>query len=180
MIKTLQLNNPTRTPGWYHDEYLNRDIYWDGYKWYLYSAGVYVPLGGRWEPAPKTVNVTAGDSLRILMSFYYSGPAFSGHLYGAIGNKAGIYPYYFDEILYARVVLALPEHATPHLFLDKNVDIPITTALAGGHSYAIYAKVEEGGADVDVDMSVYLEDAVAVAGADILFSDFTIIDFNKV
>ena len=163
-----------------------------GYYWYIYtdpatglthcyrydvSAAAYVyALSTRWVTAPKTIELTVGDKLRIYADFYYVGSAFSGKLYGAIGQK-GVGGS-FDEILNSSVSLSLPKCDSSTRFTDKYVDISITSAIAAG-TYAIYIKITDGISLVlDKTLSSYYENAVKIVGVEPTFTEFSI-DFEK-
>ena len=165
-----------------------------GYFWYIYtdpvtglinyyrydvSAAAYVyALSTRWVVAPKTITLIVGDKLRIYADFYYVGPAFSGKLYGAIGQKGTFDS--FDEILNNSIALSLPKCDSSTRFTDKYVEIPITSAIAAG-TYAIYIKITDG-VDLELDktLSSYYENAVKVVGVEPEFTEFKITDFVKV
>jgi len=184
IMQALQIALVNREPGWYYDEYLDRPIYWDGEQWYYYIAGAYYPLATRWEVAPYVVSLTQGETLRITVSFYYQGPAFSGFLYGAIGEKGVWNPvtgtYAFNEAIHGTTSLVLSSFATPTLVSNRNIDIPITTALAAGKDYSIYAKVQNGiTPTVDTTMSPYYENAIHITGIEIDFTNFEITSYGK-
>lgn len=177
-MQALQIALVNREPGWYYDEYSGQPIYWDGDQWWYYSAGVYYPLATRWEVAPYVVSLTQGETLRITISFYYQGPAFSGFLYGAIGSKQLTA---FNEVIHGTTSIVLSSFATPTLVSNRSVDIPITTALAAGKDYSIYAKVQNGiTPTVDATMSPYYENAIHITGIEIDFTNFQIVDYAKV
>ena len=163
-----------------------------GYYWYIYTdpatglthcyrydvaAAAYVyALSTRWETAPKTIELTVGDKLRIYADFYYVGPVFSGKLYGAIGSK-GIGDS-FDEILNSSIALSLPKCDSSTRFTDKYVEIPITSAIAAG-TYAIYIKITNGvSLELDKTLSSYYENAVKIVGVEPTFTEFSI-NFEK-
>jgi len=181
-IKTLEvnLNPPAYKAGWYQESSTGQWYYYDDDgRRYVYIAG-YLYAMMLWEPAPKVVNVRQGDTLRILVSFKYSGPAKSGKLRGCIGNLGTVWPYAFDEVLWAQSPLTIPESTAPTLRIAQ-VDIPITTAIAAGKQYSIYAKLEDGVAFKEGETgSVALRDAIFVVSAEPIFSEFKITDYVKV
>lgn len=128
-----------------------------------------------WVSAPKLVNVEYGDTLKIIASFTYTGPAFSGVLYGAIGTKT---VNIFDEIVTKTSPLSLPKATTPTA-KTASVEIPITTVLAAGKDYCIYVKIQDA-AGKDVVISDYLENAVHVVELVPTFTEFKISDYVKV
>ena len=132
-----------------------------------------------WIPAPYVVNVKPGDTLRIYVSFKYSGPAKTCKLHGAVGQKSVFGS--FDEILVkSSDPFTLPQSDLPST-QTKTVDIPITPTIAAGKSYAIYAKLIDGiSYEAGVTGSAALEDAVFVVSAEPTFSDFKIDSYAQV
>ncbi|GAJ18102.1 unnamed protein product, partial [marine sediment metagenome] len=76
--------------------------------------------------AGEKVELTYGDTLKVNVNFDYRGLAGSATLYGAIGNRWGIPPY-FDEILDGEVSIDLPESREDFTPCERSVDIPITS-----------------------------------------------------
>ncbi len=183
-IKTLEitLSPQVYAAGWDRDPATGQWYYYDEEgKRYAYVAGYIYPAMA-FEPAPTVVNVRQGDTLRIRVSFKYSGPAKTCKLRGCIGNLGSAWPYSFDEILFAwSLSFTIPDSPSPRTVTDKYVDIPITTKLAAGKSYSIYAKLEDGiSFQEGVTGSVALRDAVFVVSAEPTFSEFKIDDYQKV
>lgn len=184
MVKTLQVDLgvitlPELTTGWYRDVITGQYYYYDAptRRWFIYSAGALYPLATRWTTAPKSVEMTPGDTLRIEVSFSYRGPAFGGRLYGAIGQRGAFDS--FDEILKNSKSLSLPESGTFRSY-SNYLDIAVTSAISAGQ-YAIYAKITDGVSLVlGQTLSDYLENAVRVVGVEAEFSDFSIADYRKV
>ena len=144
-----------------------------------YSAAQLQPLATRWVAAPKTVDVSTGDTLRIVVDLYYRGPAFSGQLYGAIGQR-WLGSDTFDEILNSQIALTIPQCTAITRISGKAVTIPISSALAAG-TYAIYAKITDGVSLIlDQTLTSYYENAVRVVGVTPEFSQFVIDDYVKV
>lgn len=180
-IKTLEvtLSPQVYAAGWYQDPATGQWYYYDEEgRRYVYVAGLLYAMM-LWEPAPKLVNVRHGDTLRILVSFKYSGSAKTCKLRGCIGNL-GSWDV-FDEVLKAwSPSFTLPDLATPAT-VTKQVDIPITTAIAAGKNYSIYAKLEDGISFTEGKTgSVAFRDAVFVVSAEPTFSEFVITDYVKV
>ncbi len=183
-IKTLEVSLVPQVyyaAGWYQDTATGQWYYYDdeGNR-YVYVAGYLYPMM-QWEPAPKVVNVRHGETLRILVSFKYSGPSKTLKLRGCIGNLGSVWPYSFDEVLWQwSPSFTIPDTPSPSIF-TKQVDIPIATSLAAGRSYSIYAKLEDGVSFAEgVTGSVALRDAVFVVSAEPTFSEFKIDDYQKV
>lgn len=167
--------------GWHQDPDTGQWHYYDEEgRRYVYVAGLLYPAVA-WEPAPKVVNVRHGDSLRITVSFKYSGPAKTAKLYGAIGNLGNLWPYTFDEILTGiSAGFTLPEASSP-ISHTRDVTIPVTTAIAAGKGYSIYVKLIDGVSFKEGETSsVALRDAVFVVSAEPAFSEFSITDYAKV
>lgn len=201
MIQSLQVSglqggalaraNPVN--GYYQDPITGE--YWYAYTdlatglihWYKYSvsAAAYVyALSTRWVVAPKTIEMTVGDTLHIYADFYYVGPQIVAgddyHIHGAIGNRDGG-DGAFDETVNNRVSLTLPKCVSSTRFTDKHVDIPITSALLAG-TYAIYIKIIGPGLPLELDktLSSYYSSAVRIVGIEPVFTEFSILDYSKV
>ena len=130
-------------------------------------------VAGEWREAPKVVNVEYEQRLRINASFSYTGPRWTGYLYGAIGSRRG---WAFDEIVRNTSRLSLAETRTPRTF-TASVDIPITTALAPGRHYSIYVKIiDEAGRDMAI--SPFLENAIFVVEVVPRITDLVITDYH--
>jgi len=140
------------------------------------ARGVYaLAFATSWVPAPKVVNVRYTQKLRVIASFNYTGPAFSGLLYGAIGRRVLTG---FDELVSATSPLSLSEALTP-VAKTATVDIPITDALPAGENYSIYVKIiDEAGRILAI--SDYLENAVHVVEVVPEFTEFKIIEYTVV
>lgn len=182
-IKTLEvrLHPLALATGWYQDPATGQWYYYDEQgRRYVYVAG-YLYAMVAWEAAPKVVNVRHGDTLRILVSFKYSGPAKTCKLRGCIGDLGTLWPYAFDEKLWAwSPSFTVPESTTPTT-RTAQVDILITTSLAAGRSYSIYTKLEDGISFTEgVTGSVALREAVFVVSAEPTFTEFKITDYAKV
>jgi hypothetical protein len=135
-------------------------------------GGVYVPsqFGVVFLPM-SSVQVSAGDTLRLTVSYTHLGKAENNVvLRGAIGNYgwAG-----FDEILYYQKYISVPEDSQWTTRTDT-LDIVITTHLSAG-LYDLYAKVKSV-------ISPILQDVVemTVAPTTSEFGDMTITNYAKV
>jgi len=182
-VKTLgvTLNPQALAAGWYQDPATGQWYYYDEEgRRYINVAGYLYPAH-EWESAPKVVNLAHGDTLKISVSFKYSGPGKPVKLYGCIGNLGTVWPYAFDEVLKATgQSFTLSESASPVTY-NNTIDIPITTAIDAGKYYAIYAKLVDGiSFKEDETGSVALRDAVFVVSAEPTFADFKITDYKQV
>lgn len=182
MIKTLELDlSPGLSPGWYRDQETGEWYYYDADgRRYIYIAGQIYPAM-LWETAPKVVNLKTGDTLRIAVSFKYSGPQKSLVLRGCVGNLGSVWPYTFDEVLWVRSPsFTIGPDNSPKIY-TKQVDVPITTVLAAGKSYSIYTKLEDGiGFTEGQTGSKALKDAVFIVSAEPVFSEFSITNYEQV
>jgi len=141
----------------------------------------YLVYATAWVTAPKKVNVVYGDILRVYASFSYTGPKFTAVLYGAIGTpiidafgrKTG-----FDEIIFGKKEFSLAETPTEKT-ITETVDIEITTALAAGHNYSLYVKIQDR-AGRDLIISNYLQDAIYVVEVRPEFKQLEIVEYKVV
>ena len=133
-----------------------------------------------WEPAPYVVNVKHSDTLRVYASFVYSGPSKSCKLRGEIGQRT-LWTDNFDSIvLQDSLSFTIGPDDTPRTY-NRTVDVPITTALAAGKPYSIYAKLINGISYEEGETgSLILEDAIFVVSAEPTFSEFKIDNYTKV
>ncbi|MFC1910559.1 hypothetical protein ACFLXC_04665 [Chloroflexota bacterium] len=183
-IKSLTIALKPMTAGWqqdpatrqwyFIDEIGNRYVYVSGY---LYPMMSYIP-------APKVVNVMHGDTLRIFAQFKYSGPAkASVKLFGAIGERRWYDPIWGSFQPYSEAsspAFSLSESLTPVQY-NKVVDVPVTSNMWTGKHYSIYAKVVNGLDYIEGQTgSAAIEDAVYLVSHEPTFSDFEIIEYNKV
>ena len=83
-----------------------------------------------------SVQVKAGDKLRITCRYSHIGKGESRTLYAAIGSSGA---FGFDEILHGSKTISVPED-TSWSFREDYVDISITTAISAGF-YDLYAKI---------------------------------------
>lgn len=178
-ILEVTLSPQVYTAGWYQDPATGQWYYYDeeGNR-YVYAAGLLYAMV-LWEPAPKVVSVGYGDTLRISISFKYSGPSKTCMLRGVIGNL-GLLDAFTDVIYAHSPSFTLPESTSPVTY-NKSVDISIITALAAGKSYSIYTKLVDGISYTEGKTgSVALKDAVFVVSAEPTFTEFKITDYVKV
>jgi len=152
MIKTLELDigrlpivgeDPaSMQPGYYPPGWLNG---------VFYPSGLYVPLSlPSWEnsPSPK-VEVTAGDTLRLRVSFKYRGPAQSGvfSLYAAVmSNRETSVVDEWSGYNSGYKSIDAP-YAVDWVTRTETLDIPIPTGTPlwehGGEDGAVYFKVHK-------------------------------------
>ena len=121
-----------------------------------------------------SVQVKAGDKLRITCRYSHIGKGENQTLYAAIGNSgwAG-----FDEVLHASKTISVPED-TSWNFREDYVDITITTAISAG-VYDLYAKIGDAIPEV---ISPTLQDVVEVLAEtpESEFGEISITNYAKV
>lgn len=178
-LRTLQLDlgtladPPAYTTGWYRDPNTGQYYYYDASarQWYIYAAGYLYPLTVPKEPAPKVVDIAAGDTLRIEYSYKYSGPAMTVTEYASLGYTIlGIY----DEIVAKSKSRSLSESSTPREYsgyIDLVMPTPAETKWND-----IEAKVMGGGKELGVNY----QDALNVVTPEAEFTEFSIVDYAKV
>jgi len=116
-----------------------------------------------WEPAPKIVEVTYEQTLRVDCQVDFRGAKdFKGYLYAAIGSR--ILDTAFDEILTDKkdIAISASKEWITWKSLDHDVSpkIKITKEIEPG-TYHLYAKImDEAGKDVII--SPYYENAIKV------------------
>jgi hypothetical protein len=137
-------------------------------------GGVFIPSEfGIVFLALASVQVRAGDKLRVSCRYSHRGKAESLPLYAAIGNSgwAG-----FDEVLKASKTINVPETADWQYYEDY-VDITITTGISQG-LYDLYARI---GGTLAKAISPTLHDVVEVlVTGDSEFGEITINSYAKV
>lgn len=121
-----------------------------------------------------SVQVKAGDKLRVTCRYSHLGQAESQTLYAAIGNTGA---FGFDEVLHNQKSISVPED-TAWNYREDYVDISITTAISAG-VYDLYAKI--GGFIPEV-ISPTLHDVVEVLGQtpESQFGEISITGYAKV
>jgi len=161
--------------GWYQDPNTGQYYYYDASakQWYIYSAGYLYPLEIASEPAPKTVSIAPGDTLRVKYSYRYSGPAVTVTEYASIGVY-GEATHVYDEKVHQSRSRSLPESTTPQLY-SGSLDIVLpTTAQTDWDD--IEAKVFNGSKELGLR---YLG-ALGIVAVVPEFSDFAVTDYAKV
>jgi hypothetical protein len=166
------LDPPAYQTGWYRDPNTGQYYYYDAQakQWYIYSAGVLIPLEIAEESAPKTVAIAPGDTLRISYSYKYSGPAITVTEYASIGVK-GVY---YDEKVSKSKTRSVPESATPTEYTGT-IDIVLPTNAQTDWD-DIEVKVFNGGKELGLRYIGALNIVAAVPE----FTEFSIVDYSKV
>ena len=174
-ISALQVTE--YTTGWYQDEVTGEYYYYDATekKWYIYAAGYLYALAIAELSAPKTVTLKAGDSLKISISYKYTGPAVTGaEEYFSIGIK-GITGY--SPKVTGTTTRNLPVCGTATPFTaEKTLVIPTNVAADWNH---IECKVWHGTPDVPETGLRYIN-ALTIVGVVADVTEFTIVDFVKI
>ena len=137
--------------------------------------GVYLPSQFGIILIPlASVQVKAGDRLRVTCRYSHRGKAESVKLYAAVGNSGA---FGFDEVLHGEKTISVPED-TSWQFREDYVDITITTAISAGF-YDLYAKVD---GLIPKVISPTLYDVVEVLAAvpESEFGEITITSYAKV
>ena len=176
-VKTMELSLGTigilgysYQTGWYRDAATGQDYYYDAPtgQWYIYSAGLLYPLSITAEPAPKVVAVAPGDTLRITISYKYSGLAQTITERAAVGTY-GMFG--FDEKAFKSQTHVWPETVVPTL-RTTNLDVVIPTQVAANWN-DIYAKVSTP----VIEAFFCYENALSIVGITPEFSDFGITEY---
>lgn len=161
--------------GWYRDTVSGQYYYYDAAvkQWYIYTAGYLYPLEIASEPAPKTVSVAPGDTLRFEYSYRYSGPAVNVTEYASVGVYGNI-SHIYDEKAHKSRSRSLPESAAPVTYTGS-IDITLpTNALPDWDD--IECKVYDGSKELGLRYIGALN-VVAVVPE---FSEFAIVDYSKI
>jgi len=184
VTKTLELSlgsiiadPPEYQTGWYRDPISGQVYYYDAenMKWYIYVAGVLQPLAIAEQSAPKTISVMAGDSVKVSISYKYTGPASSGvEEYFSIGYK--------DALGYHPKVVgtnsrSLPACGTATLF-TASATLVIPTGVGENWNH-IECKVWHGSPEIPETGLRYLN-ALTIVGIAAKITEFTIVDYVKV
>ena len=187
-LKTLALNlgvfgvlqegadPPEYAPGWYIDPRTGTRVFYDPntQAFYTMAGGVYIPLGYM-NPAPKQVSIGPGESLRITISYKYSGPAVSGAKERFCVGVFGVFG--FNETMVGENTRNLTAATTPQTYTGSYT-FTIPTSV-GGDWDDIYCKIYSGSPSVPQTLFGY-ENALVIAGREPSISEFTIVDFVKV
>ena len=137
--------------------------------------GVYLPSQFGIILIPlASVQVKAGDRLRVTCRYSHRGKAESVKLYAAVGNSGA---FGFDEVLHGEKTISVPED-TSWQFREDYVDITITTAISAGF-YDLYAKIN-GVFPKAISPTLYDVVEVLAAVPESEFGEITITNYAKV
>lgn len=172
-IKVLELSLTTYAMGWYQDPNTGQYYYYDSTtgRWYVSSLGVLVPLSVPKLSAPKVVNISGGQTLRISYSYKYVGGSLTVTEYASIGRT---YLLVYDEKVANSKSRAIGPASTPALY-SGTIDL-VMPASPDPSWNDIECKVFGGG----LELGVNYQDALNVVGVEPQLSEFTIVDYNKV
>jgi hypothetical protein len=125
-----------------------------------------------------------GDTLRIMLSFKYLGPAITGkQFHAAIGENPSTIPPSlgtdFAEIKAYIVSFNIPKCDTPTTITGNYIDCLIPSAAAG-HDLAAYVKWEQALVEEGKSTTPLYYNVAHVAPAAGEFSEFAITSFVKV
>jgi len=178
-VRTLQvslgaLDPPGYQTGWYWDPLTGQYYYYDAQakQWYIYAAGYLYPLEIATEPAPKTVSIAPGDTLRVEYSYKYQGPAITVTEYASIGVYGEV-THIYDEKVHKSRTRSLLESTTPQTYTGS-LDIVLPTNAQTDWD-DIEVKVFNGGKELGLRYLGALN-IVAVVPE---FSEFTIVDYAR-
>jgi hypothetical protein len=116
--------------------------------------------------SPQVVELANGDTLRVVTTFGYRGPAQRLTLYAAIGNL-GLFG--FDEIISVQKPLDLSASLDSYTTCEESVDIPINEAISPGSGYDLMAKISEYQSQTEVRVA----DIINIAGTSSMWSGIT-------
>lgn len=203
MIKTLEVSlgevgaliqsNPVGLPaveagqvfasGYYTDELTGQAYYYSAPddQWYYVSAGLLYPLAISWKPSPSPmIDLTIGDTLRFLMSFYFMGPLPITQTFRvAVGNnsKLGSFNEWFG--FNAKKSWVVPASDVPVLHSNYYVDLLIPSGHQGEDG-AAYCKKDQLIVVEGQDVTPYYYDVCHIIPAEGEFTSFSITKFEKV
>ncbi len=187
MIKTLNLDlgsvRALQTPyqaGWYRDQTTGAYYYYDGHRWFIYAQGILTPMTITPLPAPKTIEVAPGDSVKISISYSYSGPAQTGiGQYVSIGYRdiLGYHPKIENNP--GGIARDLPASSSPVTYTaDYTLVIP---AGVQANWTCIECKVWQGTPGIpETGVDLYNPDPLKIVGLVASITNFTVVDFVKV
>lgn len=116
--------------------------------------------------SPQAVELAIGDTLRVVTTFGYRGPAQRLTLYAAVGSL-GLFG--FDEIISVNRPLDMPASPESFTTYEQSIDIPITQAISPGSGYDLMAKISEYQSQTEVRVA----DVINIAGETSMWSGIT-------
>ena len=130
-----------------------KEAYFRSFKVVSYSKN-----GGTPVKYPTILALDLGDRCHVNVSGEHRGPVSEGKFHAAIWQRTVIDPH--DEILAAELDFSLPKSADWQPF-NKSIDIGITSKIAPGSKYGLYAKIM--GVDGEI-FSDFLESIITIKG----------------
>jgi len=150
-----------------------------------YPQGFYLPQAVSWRPSPSAkVELNPGDTLRINLTFQYSGPAQVRNFYASLGNNSKSGSFSEWSGYNATRAIDLPARSTLGLVTGKYIDIPIPTSTAwwehSGEDGAVYVKLLNGLFYTEgQNITPYYYDAVHIISSSGEFANFAISSVQK-
>ncbi|GAI70877.1 unnamed protein product [marine sediment metagenome] len=169
--------------GYYTEQTSGQLYYYDATvdQWYYYAAGYLYPLAIPWEASPSDmVDLVAGDTLRLNVTFKYIGPAVTRTFHAAIGtnSKSGSFDEWGGD-WNPEVEIDIPECGML-VPISKYIDILIPSGH-GGDDGACYCKIMDGFTlTVGENCTPYYYDVCHIIEPEGEFSEFAITKFEKV
>lgn len=171
------------TTGYYYDEatgdryYLYTDPVTGITHWYKYSVSALAYVYAQSTvPAPKTIEVMAGDRIRVYASFSYIGDVFSGKLHAGASMGGPLW----IETFKSDATLSLPKCTSVTPFTDKYAELIVPSGAPAG-DYYIYLKITDGTTlELGKTLTPWYESALRIVGVTPEFSAFTISNYEKV
>jgi hypothetical protein len=179
-IKTLQLSLRPQasatdyTTGWYLDPATGQYYYYDAAanKWYIYTAGYLYPLSVPKQTAPKVVNISAGDTLRIQYSYKYTGPAITVTEWASLGHTT-------LGLIYTEAVENSKSRSLPVC--------EVATTFSGSIDLVMPTPAEIKWNDIECkvmwaggELGVNYQNALNVVGVEAEISEFSIVDYQRI
>jgi len=172
----LAADPPEYSTGWYRDPTTGQYYYYDAEskKWYIYAAGLLQPLAIAEQSAWKMETVQAGNSLKISISYKYTGPAVTNYEeYFSIGYKDALG---YHPKVEGTNIKSFPVCGTATVFTgEKTLIIPTNVGENWNH---IECKVWHGTPDVP-ETGLRLINALTIVGITANVTEFTIVDYKK-
>ena len=108
---------------------------------------------------PQVLELEHGNTCRILVYFDYVGDKYSGaSLYAAIGLHGATFAQKVDNFVFLAEIPSTPVKTT----YQVSIDIAITTDIALGTGYDMYAKISN---TPGADLYNYVDDVISIVGA---------------